>query len=136
MAEPLDIPSIISHVSVGSNDLERALAFYDAVLATVGAERKHEVPGVAVGYGKAFPEFWVQTPYDGKAAGIANGVHFCFIAMTREAVHAFYEAALAAGGTDAGAPGPRPMYGDDYYACYVYDLEGHKIEASVIQGLE
>ena len=136
MVEPLDIPSIISHVSVGSNDLERALAFYDAVLATVGAERKHEVPGIAVAYGKAFPEFWVQRPLDGQVAGAGNGVHFSFIAMTREAVHAFHEAALAAGGKDDGAPGPRPMYGDDYYGCFVYDLDGHKIEASVIQGIE
>ncbi len=136
MAEPLDIPSILGHVSVGSNDLQRALAFYDAVLATVGAERKHEVPGIAVAYGKAFPEFWVQRPFDGQAANPGNGVHFSFIAMTREAVHAFHEAALAAGGTDGGAPGSRPMYGDDYYGCFVHDLDGHKIEASVIQGVE
>lgn len=136
MAEPLDIPSILSHVSVGSNDLERALAFYDVVLATVGAERKHEVPGFAVAYGKLFPEFWVQTPFDEQTASVGNGVHFAFIAMTRDAVHAFHEAALAAGGKDEGAPGPRPQYGNDYYGCFVRDLDGNKIEASLLQVMD
>ena len=61
-----DIPSIMSHVSIGTNDLSKALAFYDAVLATVGGKRQHEVPGVAVAYGKLFPEYWVQKPLDGQ----------------------------------------------------------------------
>ena len=129
-----DIPSIMSHVSIGTNDLPRALKFYDAVLATVGGRRQHEVPDFAVGYGKYFPEYWVQKPWDGNAAGVANGVHFSFIAPDRDAVHAFYAAALKAGAKDAGAPGLRPEYGPDYYACYVYDLDGHKIEASTIPG--
>lgn len=129
-----DIPSIMSHVSIGTNDLPRALKFYDAVLATVGGRRQHEVPDVAVAYGKFFPEYWVQKPLDGKAAGTANGVHFSFIAPDREAVHAFHAAALAAGATDAGAPGPRPEYGPDFYGCFVYDPDGHKIEASTIPG--
>ena len=109
-----------------------ALAFYDAVLATVGATRKLEIPDVAVAYGKGFPEFWVQRPLNGAAAEAANGVHFGFIAPNREAVHAFHAAALAAGGKDDGAPGLRPMYGPDYYGCFVYDLDGHKIEAATI----
>ena len=129
-----DVPSIVSHVSIGTNDLPRALAFYDAVLATVGGSRQHEVPGVAVGYGKLFPEFWVQRPLDGGTANAANGVHFSFIAPHREAVQAFHAAALAAGATDDGAPGLRPEYGPDYYGCFVYDLDGHKIEASTIPG--
>ena len=129
-----DIPSIMSHVSIGTNDLPRALEFYDAVLATVGGRRQHEVPDVAVAYGKFFPEYWVQKPLDGNAAGTANGVHFSFIAPDREAVHAFHAAALAAGATDAGPPGPRPEYGPDFYGCFVYDPDGHKIEASTIPG--
>ena len=129
----MDVPSILSHVSVGVNDLDRALAFYDAVLATVDAQRQHEVPGVAVAYGKHFPEFWVQRPLDGNVANPGNGTHFSFIAPTREAVHAFHEAALAAGAIDDGAPGPRPEYGD-YYGCFVYDLDGHKIEAATLPG--
>ena len=128
----VDVPSIVSHVSIGVNDLAAALAFYDAVLPTIGATRKLEIPDVAVAYGKAFPEFWVQRPLDAGEANPGNGVHFGFIAPNREAVHAFHAAALAAGGKDDGAPGLRPMYGPDYYGCFVYDLDGHKIEAATI----
>ena len=129
MAE--EIPAIIHHVSIGTNNFEAATAFYDAVMRTIGAERKLDFSG-AVAYGKQFPEFWVQTPYDdGQPAGVANGVHFAFIAPDREAVSAFHAAALAAGGTDDGAPGPRPDYGPDYYGCFVRDVDGHKIEAAV-----
>lgn len=127
-------PSILSHVSIGVSELERALAFYDKVLATVGASRRLEIPGIAAAYGRAFPEFWVQRPLNGGAANPGNGIHFSFIAPSRRAVHAFHAAALEAGGADDGAPGPRPMYGPDYYGCFVYDLDGHKIEASVIPG--
>lgn len=132
----MDVPNIMSHVSIGSNDLDAALGFYDTVLATIGAERKLEVPGVAVAYGKAYPEFWVQHPIDGAAANSGNGVHFGFIAPNREAVDAFHAAALAAGGTDDGAPGLRPEYGDGYYGCFILDLDGHKIEAATIPGAE
>lgn len=135
MSDIPDIPSIMSHVSIGTNDLQRALAFYDAVLATIGASRQHEVPGVAVGYGKLFPEYWVQKPIDGGEANAGNGIHFSFIAPTRDAVDAFHAAALAAGATDDGAPGLRPEYGPDYYACFAVDLDGHKIEASTIPGM-
>lgn len=128
----VDIPSIVSHVSIGVNDLAAALAFYDAVLPTIGATRKLEIPGVAVAYGKGFPEFWVQRPLDGERANPGNGVHFGFIAPNRDAVHAFHAAALAAGGKNDGEPGLRPMYGPDYYGCFVYDLDGHKIEAATI----
>ena len=132
----VDVPSIVSHVSIGVNDLAAALAFYDAVLPTIGATRKLEIPDVAVAYGKAFPEFWVQRPLGGGEANPGNGVHFGFIAPNREAVHAFHAAALAAGGKDDGAPGLRPMYGPDYYGCFVYDLDGHKIEAATIPSVD
>lgn len=126
-----DVSSIIHHISIGTNDFDRAIAFYDRVLSTVGARKILEFPG-AVGFGKRFPEFWVQTPLDGKPASVANGSHFCFIAPSQDAVQAFYDAALEAGGTDDGPPGPRPDYGPDYYACFVRDPDGHKIEAAVI----
>ena len=122
-------PSIMNHVSVGTNDFEAATAFYDAVLPTVGARRIMAHEG-AVAYGKLFPEFWVQLPFDGGAASVGNGTHFAFFASSIEEVHAFHAAVLAAGGTDEGAPGPRPQYGDPYYGCFCRDLDGNKIEAA------
>ncbi len=124
-----EIPSIISHVSIGVSDFERSVAFYDAVLATVGAKRVEEVPG-AVAFGKMFPEFWVQLPIDGKSFSVGNGTHYGFIAGSKEEVHAFHEAALKGGGTSDGDPGPRPEYGHPYYGCFVRDPDGHKIEAA------
>jgi len=128
MAE--DVPSILSHVSLGTNRFDEAVAFYDKVLPTLGCRRIVEHPG-AVAYGKAFPEFWVQRPHDGGDAGVANGVHVAFLAASREQVDAFHVAAIAAGGRGEGAPGPRPLYGAPYYGCFLRDLDGHKIEAMV-----
>lgn len=125
----VEIPSILSHVSVGTNNFEAAVAFYDKVLATLGCKRIMEHPG-AVAYGKVYPEFWVQIPHDDGQATVGNGVHFSFIASTKKAVHAFYDAAMDAGATDDGPPGPRPDYGEPYYGCFVRDLDGHKIEAA------
>ncbi len=121
-------PSIMSHVSVGTNKFDEATAFYDTVMATIGAKRIMEHPG-AVAYGKLFPEFWVQTPHNGKTAQTANGVHFSFFAASNAQVDEFYKAALAAGAKDDGAPGLRSDYGAGYYGCFLYDLDGHKIEA-------
>lgn len=126
---PDEIPSILSHVSLGTNDFVRSIAFYDAVLPALGCQRVMEHPG-AVAYGKAFPEFWVQTPVDGAKATVGNGTHFGFIAPDKEAVDAFHAAALDAGAKDDGAPGPREEYGAPYYGCFVRDPDGHKIEAA------
>lgn len=121
-------PSMMSHVSIGTNEFDAAVKFYDRVLATIDARRIMEHPG-AVAYGKQFPEFWVQTPIDGQPARVGNGTHFGFFADSRDAVDAFYREAVAAGARDDGAPGPRQDYGAAYYGCFVRDLDGHKIEA-------
>ena len=126
-----DIPSIVHHVSLGTNDFDRAAAFYERVMPTIGARKVLSFPS-AVAYGKQFPEFWVQAPVDRGAAGTANGTHVAFIASSREAVDAFHAAALEAGGANDGAPGPRPEYGPGYYCCFVRDPDGHKIEAAVV----
>ena len=129
-----EIPSIMSHVSIGTNDYAAATAFYDKVMPTIGAGRVFEPEGLpegagAVAYGKRFPEFWVQTPHDDGKAEVANGIHFAFLAPSKEAVQAFWDAAIEAGASPDGEPGPRPHYGEPYYGCFVYDLDGHKIEA-------
>ena len=123
-------PSIISHVSLGTNDYEKALAFYDKTLAALGIERKlHLEEYKATSYGRAFPEFWIQAPYDRKPASVGNGTHVAFLALSKEQVNTFHETALAAGGIDDGKPGPRPEYGPEYYGAFVRDLDGNKIEA-------
>lgn len=119
----------ISHLSVGTDQLDAALAFYDKVMATFGAKRIETFEGIGAAYGHQYPEFWVQRPHNRQPASVGNGFHIAFLVPSKEAVHAFYQAALDAGGKDAGEPGPRPDYGPDYYACFVTDLDGHKIEA-------
>ena len=127
----MENPSILSHVSLGTNRFAEAVAFYDRVLAVLGIGRVLDLSEEhqAVAYGRAYPEFWIQTPFNGEAAQNANGTHVAFMAVNREQVHAFHAAALAAGGKDEGAPRPRPHYGEQYYGCFVRDLDGHKIEA-------
>lgn len=126
----MENPSIISHVSLGTSDLKRAAAFYDAVLAAIGAKRVFEHEGAAIAWGRMFPEFWVGLPHDGGRAESANGVHMAFFARNRAEVDAFHAAGLANGATDDGAPGPRPEYGAPYYGCFLRDPDGHKIEAT------
>ena len=121
--------SLLSHVSIGTNDFDQSVRFYEKVLATLGCKRILEHPG-AVAFGRTLPEFWVQTPIDGQPASVGNGVHFGFVATSKEVVHAFYDAALAAGGKDEGAPRPRPDYGEPYYGCFIRDPDGHKVEAA------
>lgn len=123
-------PSILSHVSLGTNNLQAAVSFYDQALAPLGIRRLENLEGMAVAYGKQYPEFWIARPHDDQPASTGNGVHVGFIANSIEDVHAFYEAALAAGGSDDGAPGPRPIYGDPYYGCFVLDPDGNKVEAA------
>lgn len=119
---------LVSHVSVGVTDLHRAGVFYDAVLATIGARRIME-HGVGIGFGRSFPEFWASHPHDGKRAVVGNGTHICFNAPDPEAVAAFHAAGLAAGGFDDGSPGPRPEYAPGYYAAFLRDPDGNKVEA-------
>lgn len=122
-------PSILSHVSVGTNHFDEAIKFYDKVLATVGAKQIMKHP-TAVAYGKQYPEFWVHPPHDGQVANVGNGTHFGFMAVSKAEVDEFYKVAVEAGGKGDGKPGARPDYGEPYYGCFVRDLDGHKIEAS------
>ncbi|MGQ9371937.1 VOC family protein [Azospirillum sp. ST 5-10] len=118
---------MIDHLSVPVSDFERSTAFYDAVLATVGYRRVMEF-GRGAGYGDGHPHFWINETADLPAAPVA-GFHIAFRAPDRAAVDAFHAAALAHGGRDNGAPGLRPLYHPDYYAGFVLDPDGHKLEA-------
>ena len=124
-----DNPSIMSHVSLGTNRFAEARAFYVELLEVLGCRVVMEHPG-AVAFGKDFPEFWVQEPIDGKPATVGNGTHVGFVAASKEQVDRFHAAALAAGATSDGAPGARSDYGEPYYGCFLRELDGHKIEAA------
>jgi catechol 2,3-dioxygenase-like lactoylglutathione lyase family enzyme len=123
---------MFNHVSVGVRDLDRAARFYDAALGALGYRRTlSESFGNA--WGLAWPEFWATLPEAGDATS-GNGVHVAFIAPSREAVDAFHAAALAEGGSDAGAPGERD-YTPGYYAAFVRDPDGNKVEAVHLPGV-
>lgn len=125
---PPQNPSTMSHISIGTNHFRDAIAFYDRALSVLGVTRVLDFPE-AVAYGKSFPEFWVHAPHNGEDATVGNGTHFAFLAESRDKVDEFYSAALRAGATPDGEPGPRPLYGAAYYGCFLRDLDGHKIEA-------
>jgi predicted lactoylglutathione lyase len=101
------------------------------VLSTLQVRCLMDFPGGA-GYGRKWPDFWVQVPHDGGRANAGNGVHVCFIAASIDEVKAFHAKALELGGTDDGGPGFRPEYTPGYYAAFVRDLDGNKIEAVVM----
>ncbi|MCK6105583.1 VOC family protein [Brevundimonas sp. EYE_349] len=113
---------------MGVTDLARAGVFYDAVFDALSIGRVMEHP-MGVAYGRAFPEFWASVPQDHGAASAGNGAHVCFAAPDRQAVDRFHAQGLAAGGHDAGAPGFRPEYAPGYYAAFLRDPDGNKIEA-------
>lgn len=120
---------MIDHISIQVRDLEKSAAFYEAVLAPLGLARFVERPGT-VGFGKRYPEFWLNHRPDATPEDAGTGTHICLRAPDAEAVEAFHAAALAHGGRSDGAPGPRPAAVTDYIGAFVLDPDGHKIEAS------
>ena len=119
---------MIDHVSIAVRDLDACGRFYEAVLAALGYAKLIARPAT-IGFGKKYPEFWLNerramTPVDPD-----SGTHVCLRASSVEAVQAFHAAAIAGGGTSDGAPGPRPEYTAGYYAAFVRDPEGNRIEA-------
>src|SRR5581483_8740067 len=90
----------------------------------------------AVAYGESAPELWIGQPANQQPAAAGNGVHIALKARNKQAVHDFHEAALAAGGSDEGGPGPRPQYSPEYYGAFVRDPDGNKIEAMLMVGID
>ncbi|MDZ4312608.1 MAG: VOC family protein [Cypionkella sp.] len=120
---------MLLYITLGTNNLAAAKRFYDATLAPIGLHFMGEFDG-EIGYGPTLAEnplVWINQPYDGNPATIGNGSMPAFNASTRAAVDAFYQAALAHGGTDEGAPGLR--YSPNFYSCYVRDPDGNKLSA-------
>lgn len=118
--------TILDHVGITVSDFARARAFYDQALAPL-AITPVMTYGLATGYGRGpKPDFWLG---QGRTEGPISPVHVCFTASSRAEVDAFYEAALAAGGRDNGGPGLRPQYHPNYYGAFVFDRDGHNVEA-------
>jgi len=119
----------ICHASLGTNNLAQAKAFYQPLLAILEIDMVCDYAH-AIAFGKGYPEFWLQRPFDQQAATQGNGTHFGFVATSKKQVEDFYRKALTLGASCNGKPGPRADYGEPFYGCFVIDLEGHKIEAS------
>ena len=119
---------MLNHISIGVADIARAKAFYDAALAPLGYICL-SAGDDSLGSGRDTVALWIgKAPRPGQADREA-GLHFCFDAPSREAVAAFHKAALAAGAEDNGKPGLRESYGPSYYAAFVVDPDGYRIEA-------
>lgn len=119
---------MLDHVSIGVRDLKAAKRFYDAALKPLGYDCLSDSPG-SLGYGSGQVALWISETPRPVPADEKSGLHFCFKAPTQAGVAAFHKAALAAGGRDNGGPGLRADYGPSYYAAFVIDPDGYRLEA-------
>jgi catechol 2,3-dioxygenase-like lactoylglutathione lyase family enzyme len=119
---------MIDHVSVGVSDLQRAARFYELALAPLGLSPLVRRPAT-VGFGKNYPEFWINLRAGMAEVAPESGVHICLRAKTTAEIDAFHAAALNAGGSSDGAPGLRPHDRVRYYAAFIRDPDGNRIEA-------
>ncbi|HVK99950.1 MAG TPA: VOC family protein [Dongiaceae bacterium] len=118
---------MIDHVSIPVSDLKTSAAFYEALLATIGHHKLVERPET-VGFGKQYPEFWLNLRPALTAAGINDGFHVCLRAKSADVVDRFHAVALQHGGRCDGAPGLRPHYAGNYYAAFIRDADSNRIE--------
>ncbi|MGO8911357.1 MAG: VOC family protein [Bradyrhizobium sp.] len=123
---------MIDHISVGVSDLERSARFYEMTLAPLGLARLVTREGT-VGFGKSYPEFWINLRGAMSPVTPESGCHICLRAKSTGEVDAFHASALSAGGSDDGAPGLRPHDRVRYYAAFVRDPDGNRIEAVTFQ---
>lgn len=120
---------MIDHVSLSVRDLARSAAFYEAVLAPLGYRKLVERPGT-IGFGKKYPEIWLNARPQMAAIADETGAHVALRARDSATVEAFHAAALAHGGRDDGAPGPRQAAMTGYFAAFIRDPDGNRIEAA------
>jgi catechol 2,3-dioxygenase-like lactoylglutathione lyase family enzyme len=119
---------MIDHVSVGVSGLQRSAHFYESALAAFGLSRL-VARSATIGFGKAYPEFWINLRVDMTPVEPGSGIHICLRAKSTGEVDAFHAAALSAGGRSDGVPGLRPHDRVRYYAAFVIDPDGNRIEA-------
>jgi catechol 2,3-dioxygenase-like lactoylglutathione lyase family enzyme len=121
---------MLHHISIGVRELDLAGRFYDAALGALGFRRVFE-DETAIGYGLVDGEDLLCLKLRENAQPPGDGFHLAFAAPSRTAVRAFHRDALKVGGRDNGAPGLRPDYGQHYYAAFLIDPDGHRIEATI-----
>ena len=119
---------MIDHVSIAVSDLTRAMRFYEAVLGTIGYSAL-DIRGSTVGFGKKYSEFWLNHR-PGMTPLADSGTHICLRALSTNVVDAFHAAALKVGGKSDGSPGLRTQYSENYYAAFVRDPDGNRVEAA------
>jgi len=119
---------MLDHVSVGVSDLQRSASFYERALAPLGLSRLVTRPAT-IGFGKSYPEFWINLRSGMAEVPSSSAVHVCLRAKSADAVDAFHAAALEAGGRSDGEAGLRPHDRVLYYAAFVIDPDGNRIEA-------
>jgi catechol 2,3-dioxygenase-like lactoylglutathione lyase family enzyme len=120
---------MLDHVSVAVRDLHASAGAYERVLGAIGLRRVVERPAT-VGFGKKYPEFWLNARPGGAVLPSDTGIHICLRAPDEDAVRAFHAEAIKAGWADSGAPGPRHGEMTGYYAAFVQDPDGNKLEAA------
>lgn len=121
---------MIDHISIGVSDLNASTAFYRQVLAVLDYELRDERPATS-GFGrrgKSHSEFWLNARPGMAKVPADTGMHICLRTRSAEVVKVFYEAAIRLGAEDCGAPGMRPEYSDNYFAAFIRDFDGNKIE--------
>ncbi|KQV68121.1 VOC family protein [Rhizobium sp. Root1220] len=119
---------MFDHVSIGVSSLERSRVFYDAILGPLGYERLANAENM-IGYGSDRVRFWVAEVEHPVPADRKSGLHFCFVAPNGDSVDSFHAAGVANGGEDNGPPGVRPDYSEFYYAAFLIDPDGYRLEA-------
>jgi len=119
---------MLNHLSIGVRDVAKAKRFYDAALKPLGYTCLSQSPG-SLGYGQDRVTLWIGAAERPVPADDKSGLHVCFDAPNRKSVDAFHAAALRSGGRDNGKPGLRADYGADYYAAFVVDPDGYRLEA-------
>ena len=120
---------MIDHVSIAVADLAESAAFYDAVLAPLGLAKLVDRSPATVGFGRKYPEFWLNFRASLKPQPDTTGIHICLRAPSEAAVREFFDAAIARGGKNAGDPGPRQAAFTTYFGAFILDDDGNKIEA-------
>jgi catechol 2,3-dioxygenase-like lactoylglutathione lyase family enzyme len=120
---------MIDHVSIAVRDLAKSAAFYEATLGALGLTKLVDRSPATIGFGRRYPEFWLNAREELSPQPETTGAHICLRAPNEDSVREFHAAALARGGRSAGDPGPRQAAFTTYFGAFIFDHDGNKIEA-------